>query len=515
MVNGGTMTLVLKTKPYKHQIEALRRTAGKEYFGLLMQQGTGKTWVTLARALHEWNQGRIDSLVVVAPKGVYLNWRKEILVHMPDGVCDIVNWSSYKTADVIRGLKGHLEPLPQDFKQTPFSRFARKLRVLLINVEALSTKKVQTKRLRDKDKLTAYEYLQEYLLVNRSLMVVDESTTIKDRNSRRTKQLIELRSNAPYRMVLSGMPVPKAPTDIYTQCLFLKRGAIPYLSFKAFEQEFVLKKTVRFGNRSFPQVVGYQNLDMLQEHIAPFTYRVTKKQCLDLPDKIYQVRDIELTDEQRKAYNELAKTFRTEAENGLVTTEIHAMTRVMRLHQIVAGHLVADEEDGKRIITDLKSNRIDDMMEVLEQHEGQAIVWAIYRHDFAKIKERLLKEGLRLGEYHGAISDQDRESADTLFQAGKLDVMLANPAVAARGRTWTKGSLAIYYTNAYNFEYREQSEDRNHRIGTEESPLYVDLLARGTVDERIVLNLKEKKRTGGRLMGDDPSEFIDWFKDVT
>ena len=198
-----------------------------------------------------------------------------------------------------------------------------------------------------------------------------------------------------------------------------------------------------------------------------------------------------------------------------MTTEIHAMTRVMRLHQIVAGHLVADDDNGTREITDLKSNRVDDMMEVLEQHEGQAIIWAIYRHDFAKIKERLLKEGLKVGEYWGAINDKDREAADTAFQAGRLDVMLANPAVAARGRTWTRGSLAIYYTNAYNFEYREQSEDRNHRIGTEESPLYVDLLARGTVDERIVLNLKEKKRTGGRLMGDDPHEYVDWFKDVT
>lgn len=509
------MPLVLKTKPYKHQIEALRRCANKEYFGLLMQQGTGKTWVTLARALHEWQQGRIDSLVVIAPKGVYLNWRKEVLVHMPDGVCDIVNWSSYKTADVIRGLRRHLEPPFHSAPMPGRKDGCTKLRVLLMNVEALSTKKVMTKRLRDKDKLTAYEYLQEYLLVNRSLMVVDESTTIKDRSSRRTKQLIELRGNAPYRMVLSGMPVPKAPTDIYTQCLFLKRGAIPYLSYKAFEQEFVIKQTVRFGTRSFPQVVGYQKLDLLQELIQPFTYRVTKKQCLDLPDKIYQVRDVELTDEQRKAYNELAKTFRTETENGLVTTEIHAMTRVMRLHQIVAGHIVSDEENGKREITDLKSNRVDDMMEVLEQHDGQSIIWAIYRHDFMRIKERLVKDGLKVGEYWGAIGDADREAADTAFQAGKLDVMLANPAVAARGRTWTKGSLTIYYTNAYNFEWREQSEDRNHRIGTEESPLYVDLLARGTVDERIVLNLKEKKRTGGRLMGDDPSEYQQWFKDVT
>lgn len=499
----------LKTKPYKHQVEALKRCVGKEYFALLMQQGTGKTWVTIARALYEWERGRIDSLVVLAPKGVYLNWLGELELHLPEDVhenMEICWWSSYRTKAVIDGLTRQLEPVEQDGELKP-------LRVMLMNIEALSTKKSGSKRLKDKDKLTAYEYLEDYLQANKCLLVVDESTTIKDKGSTRTKQLMQLRNFAAYRMILSGMPVPKAPTDLFSQCLFLKRGCIPYTSMVTFEAEFSIKERKTFGPRSFMQTVGYKNLDYLQDLLKPFTFRVTKKECLDLPDKIYQVQYIELTDEQKKLYNQLAKTFRAETEDGQVTTTLHAMTRVMRLHQIVCGHIPSDDPD--RVISDIKSNRFEALLETLARHDGQAIVWASYRRDFEKLATGLRAAGLRVSEYWGGVDQDEREAGEKLFKAGKTDVMLANPGVGGRGRTWTMASLAVYYSNVYNYEFREQSEDRNHRIGTHESPLYVDFIVKGTVDEDIVMNLRDKKRNGGRLMGDNPNEFMNWFKEIS
>ena len=488
----------MATTGYAHQLTALERSVGRNQFGMFMEQGTGKCWVTLAEFCREYG-GKVSSLVVVAPKGVYLNWKDEIELHLEGGVegVDLVIWSSYR-------LKADNAVLARHLTTT-----AVVPRVLLINVETLSVKKKNVKKnigVPDVAKMSAVEYLELYLEANQSLLVVDESTTIKYHKSARTKNVVQISPLARMRRILSGFPVPKSPVDLWGQCLFLGRGLLPYGSFRAFEAAHVIKETVTFGPRAFKKVVGFKNIDVLTKITDEFTYRVLKSECLDLPLKVYESRSVELTPEQVQMYNTLAAKFQAEVASGEIVTAIDAMTRSTRLHQIVCGHTVVDNDEGEPgDIIDLPSNRYGALKEWIDSNDSAGIIWANLKEDYGDDS---------VVEYWGATSKEDREIARKKFQAGEVRFFVGNPHVAGMGLTLTKAEWAVYYSNSHNLEHRVQSEDRCHRIGLKHSVTYVDLIARGTVDERILAGLRLKKEVGGTVLGDNPKEWNTWFAPV-
>ena len=214
------------------------------------------------------------------------------------------------------------------------------------------------------------------LRCHRTLMAIDESTTIKNPDAKRTKHICSLGEFAKYRRILTGSPVTKSPLDLYKQCEFLDEGLLDFTSYYAFRTRYAKMTTMRLPTHSVQVVTGYQNLGELSEKIGMFSDRVLKEDCLDLPEYTYQKRIIQLSPEQQKLYDQMSKVALAQMEGKLMTTST-ALVQLMRLQQITCGHFKADDGTLKII----KNERVNALMGILEEVEGKAIIWAHWRHD--------------------------------------------------------------------------------------------------------------------------------------
>ena len=205
---------------------------------------------------------------------------------------------------------------------------------------------------------------------------------------------------------MTGSPVTKNPLDLYAQCQFLDIHHLGHDSYYSFRNRYALMKSANISGRSINLVVGYQNLSELSDKLKPFSYRVLKEDCLDLPDKIFIKRHVSLTPDQKKIYEQMKKAAMAML-NGKMTTTMTVLTQLMRLHQITCGHFIAD--DGSTQAVD--SNRLNELMNILEETEGKAIIWANYQLSVGEIIQRIIKE---YGEdsyvhYYGLTPQEDRQ----------------------------------------------------------------------------------------------------------
>jgi SNF2 family DNA or RNA helicase len=278
-------------------------------------------------------------------------------------------------------------------------------------------------------------------------------------------------------------------------------------SFFAFQARYAIIVERKMATHTFKQVVGYRKLDELQKKIADSSFRVTKEECLDLPPKVYTRRDVELTAEQIMAYNQMKAVALAEIEGGLMSTN-NALTQLMRLHQIVCGHAKLD--DGT--VIDLPSNRMDELLSVVEETSGKIIIWANYRKDIEAIKLALQKAyGMNtVATYFGDTEAAERQEIVEAFQDmdSPLRFFVGNPKTGGYGLTLTAAHTMIYYSNSFDLEVRLQSEDRAHRIGQTKSVTYIDLISVGTVDEHIVKSLRNKINIAGEVLGEKLKEWI-------
>jgi SNF2 family DNA or RNA helicase len=381
----------------------------------------------------------------------------------------------------------------QQDKLDQLFKTGHELHILVMNVEAFST---------DKGRLFAAKFLRSH----KSLMAIDESTTIKNPKAKRTKNILSLSPICKYRRVMTGSPVTKNPLDLYTQCQFLDIHHLGHESYYSFRNRYALMKSANISGRSINLVVGYQNLGELSDKLKPFSYRVLKEDCLDLPDKIYMKREIQLTDEQKKLY----KQMRQEALatlNGKTVTTMTALTQLMRLHQITCGHFSAD--DGT--IQEVKNNRLSELLDVLEEVEGKAIIWAHYQHDVMNIY-KLLEDKYGPGSvvhYYGKTLPEQRDYAIKNFKNNdKVRFFVGTPQTGGYGITLVQANTVIYYSNGYDLEKRMQSEDRAHRIGQKSTVTYVDIIAQETVDTKIVKALRKKINIASKVMGEELRNWI-------
>ena len=477
------MNYKFKTKPYAHQLKALEMSWNKEVFAYFMEMGTGKSKVLLDNVAMLFDKGKINSVLIVAPKGVYKNWSdSEIPEHLVEHIDrNVVLWKSLITKEQKSKLDSLFE---QDFT---------KLQIFIMNVEALSTKK-------------GLDFARQFLNVKRALFAIDESTTIKNPGAKRTKNILGLSKMGKYRRILTGSPVTKSPLDLYTQCLFLDPWLLGHQSYYSFRTRYALMRAANFNGRSVNLVVGYQRLDELAENLKPFSYRVLKDECLDLPPKTYMKRIIQLTPEQKKVYEEMKKTALATL-NGKTVTTMNVITQLMRLQQITCGHFKAD--DGS--MQEIKNNRITELMDLLEEVEGKAIIWAHWRHDIATIVREIEKEYPgSVMTYYGDTTTDDRQKAIKEIQnpESKVRFLVGTPQTAGYGITLTGASTMIYYSNGYDLEKRQQSEARMDRIGQEEPMTYIDILAEDTIDEKIVKSLRKKVNIATEIMGEELKAWI-------
>ncbi len=351
------------------------------------------------------------------------------------------------------------------------------------------------------------DFAEKFLSSHKAIMGIDESTTIKNPAAKRTKNIVSLRPLTKYRRILTGSPVTKSPLDLFSQCYFLDPFLLDQSSYYVFRTRYAICRKINVSGRSVEIVVGYRNLSELSDKLKNFSYRVLKDDCLDLPKKTFVKRTVDLTDEQKKLYKQM-KQEAIAFLNGKMVTSATVITQLMRLHQITCGHFTAN--DGT--VQDIKSNRVNQLMDVLEEMEGKAVIWAHYRYDIRKIVEAISK---KYGEnavvtYYGDTSTDDRQKAIKKIQDPKSAVrfIVGTPQTGGYGITLTGASTMIYYSNGYDLEKRMQSEARIDRIGQEKPMTYIDFIAEDTIDTKIVTSLRNKVNIASEIMGEELKAWI-------
>ena len=472
-----------KTKPFAHQLKALEMSWDKKVFAYFMEMGTGKSKVLIDNMSILYDKGLINGALIIAPKGVYKNWfDSEIPTHLPSHIeKTMVLWES-------SAGKSKEKELNTLFKSS------YDLHILVMNVEALSTKKGK-------------QFAEKFLNCHKTLMAIDESTTIKNPGAARTKNIIALGKNVLYKRILTGSPVTKSPLDLYTQCWFLDPWLLDQQSYYSFRTRYALMRKIMVNGRQIEIVVGYRNLGELSEKLKPFSHRVLKDDCLDLPSKTYMKRTIQLTEEQKKVYKQM-KEIALATLNGKLTTTHNVITQLMRLHQITCGHFKSDDGQTQKIA----NNRLDELMDVLSEMEGKAVIWAHYRYDIEVIVEAIKKEygDNSVVTYYGDTTTEERQKAIKLIQDAdsKVRFIVGTPQTGGYGITLTGASTMIYYSNGYDLEKRQQSEARIDRIGQEKPMTYIDIIAEGTVDEKIVKALRTKVNIATEVLGEELKDWI-------
>ena len=476
------MNYKFKTKPYAHQLTALEKSWNQITFAYFMEMGTGKTKVLIDNAAMLYDKGKIDGVLIVAPKGVVKTWyEQELPIHLPNHIKNMtILWQSNIT-------KGQREKLNSLFKSD------HDLHILIMNVEAFSTEKGR-------------DFATKFLNSHRTLMVIDESTTIKNPTAKRTKNIIALSEISRYRRIMTGSPVTKNPLDLYSQCEFLSPYLLDFTSYYAFRNRYAEMKTLHLRGRSIQIVDEFKNLGELSNQLKGFSYRVLKEDCLDLPEKNWTKRQITLTHDQRKIYEQMKETALAHL-NGKVASTMIVLTQLMRLHQITCGHFTAD--DGT--IQDIPNNRFKELLDVLSEMEGKAIIWAHYQHDVKNIIREVVKiygEG-SIVDFFGLTPQDERQDNIRKFQDDpKCRFFVGTPATGGYGITLTAANTVIYYSNGYDLEKRLQSEDRAHRIGQKKAVTYVDIIAEDTVDEKIVTALRDKINIASQVLGEELKDWI-------
>lgn len=473
----GSELYAFKTEPYAHQREALVHLRAWEApeFAWLMDMGTGKSKVAADNVGILHHVGRLDGWLIVAPKTVCRNWsEREIPSHLPDRIARrMVEWRPGGGKAWQRQFDGLLD-------------FAG-LAILVMNVEALSTK-------------AGCEAAAEFLGRRRALFLIDESTTIKNPRAKRTKAAFMLAQYAHFRRICTGQPITRDPLDVWAQFEFLRHGILGDSSFWSFRSRYAhVRERHVGGGRVVQEVVGFHDLEALSRAVAQCSYRVTKEECLDLPPKIYQIREVELTDEQRAAYSEMEEEYVATVEAGQCTAQI-ALTKLMRLQQIACGWMPLD--DGT--VVELPSNRVDALLEVADEAEGKVVIWCTYRMDVERARRALAGRfgPIAVATLTGETEQGDRQSAIDRFQdpADSLRFLIGTPKTGGVGITLTAAATVVYYSNGWDLEVREQSEARAHRIGQSRSVTYVDLVVRDSIDETVLEALMEKRMLASAVM---------------
>jgi len=475
----------LATDPYAHQWETLIETWEKPEWAFFLEMGTGKTKILLDTAVLLARHRDLDGLLVIAPKGTYANWvRQEIPRHWPsDSPRSVLLWEGDGTKRKQESLEQFLQP-------------SSDTRIFVVNTEALSTKK-------------GVKFCELFLRSCRSpMMAVDESTAIKNPSAARTKAAIKLGRQAEWTRIMTGSPVTKSPLDLYAQTEFLRSKMLGSSSFYTFRNKYAVMVRRSMGGRSFNEIKGYRNMDKLNSLLDGFSTRILKEDCLDLPDKVYTTREVELTVEQKRHYDAL-KTFALTILEGDTLTAPAIITQMLRLHQVVCGHLPIPDTDRVEAIP---NNRVSTLLDVIEETQGKVIIWANYRHDIKAVSEALAKaHGPRsVATYFGDTSVADRQDAVERFQDpdDELRFFVGQGRTGGYGLTLTAASTVVYYSNSYDLEVRLQSEDRAHRIGQKKSVTYVDLVSPKTVDAKIIEALRSKIDIASEVLGDGVREWL-------
>lgn len=459
----------VKANLYKHQIRganmALRafgaldaKTPGGG-FGELFEMGCGKTLTTIAVAGALYNLGKIDRVLVVAPTSVCSVWPH-----------DLNQFATFPwEARVLLGDKKKRLKALNELEYWPF----KALRIAVINYESTHRDGI-------------FEALAAY---KPDLIVCDESQRIKNPSAAQSKALHKLGDAAPFRMILSGTPVQNNAVDLYSQYRFLD-PAVYGANFYAFKNRYCI-----MGGYGQHQIVGYRNMDELVEKEHSVAYRVTKEECLDLPQQTFINRYVQFTDAEQAIYEQLRKSSFLELETGENVTATTILTMYLRLMQLTGGFLTADESTRPKQVNTAKLDALADIVDDYVVDAGKKLViFARFRAEIAAIENLLRLRKIQYGSIYGDVPMEERGKIVEDFQTNPdTKVFVAQIQTAGLGITLHAASTAVFYSYDYNYANYAQALARIHRIGQRLPVTYIHLVVDGSIDEKILAALENKE----------------------
>lgn len=472
-------------EPLSHQLEeynAHKKTASRM---VLWEQGTGKSKLCIDIAQHLYRESLIDCVVVLAPPGVDRVWyRDQLDEHLIPEV----------SAGTLRLLL--------ETKTVSTKKFNR-----MLGQYIESTDKLLWACVAYPSSITAKmsKVLREILLCRKTFLIMDESHYLKNQDALVTRNTSILCSMAEYKRVLTGTPTDGNPFDMYSQVelcqpgYWEEKGIHSFAQFKhTFAEIFIPIDPFTKRPRRYEKIKSFKNLPKLWGIVEPLVTRVRKKDVLDLPDKLYSKRYIALSTEQQAVYTELKEEYYTMVD-GQDCSIRNVMSWLVKAMRVTCNHISTDVGDTVHI--GKVNPKLEALKDIIAEGEGKFLVWTMFTEDIRIIQNEFGQE--MVAQYYGELSPQERQQEMDRFKNDtECRVMVLQTRAGAEGLTLTEATTSVYYSNSPRLILRQQSEDRNHRIGQKNPVLYIDLVAHGTVEELVVGLLKKKQDVSNILTGD-------------
>lgn len=438
------------TQPLLHQRKALALCLKNRTFGLFMEMGTGKTKIMLDLMKYYAETLEVNPALVVCPVSVMDNWAAEAIKHQPTLKCMVLGGTRDERISLLQaGMR-------QGFH------------IFVVNYESAW---------RLEDELLKYKW---------GMVVLDESTKIKHRSSQQAKGIMRIAKAVRRRYIMSGTPMPNSPLELFNQIKFLDETVFGS-NFYVFRDRYAV-----MGGYQGYQVIGWKNLEELATKLGGVSYRVLKKECLDLPDKVYKEYKLPMSDAFRKIYEQFAEEMVAEIGGQTIMATV-VLAKLTKLRQLTSGFVY---DDQKAVITMEDQQKLKQLEEILREVTGshKVVIWTTFRHEVTMI-EKLLKE-LKLNnvKIDGSIPQNQRQDAINRFQTDdNTKVFVGQQHAGGLGITLTAADYCIFYSNDYSPEIRLQCEDRLHRIGQKNPVTYVDIIMKATIDVSIKRMLLKKQ----------------------
>jgi len=422
--------------------------------------GTGKTITSVAIVGTLWQQCRIKRLLIVAPLSILGVWADEFQKFADYGYnLVILEGSTARKVDTIRHMNGST------------------LQVLVVNYES------------------AWRLEAELAKWKPDMIVCDEGHKIKTHNIAASKALHRLGAKAKYRLLLTGTVITNKPVDVFSQYKF----ADP----RVYGQSFYL-----FRNRYF-DLTGYGNYTPIMkksmeheftERLHSIAFRATKAECLDLPETTDVVQRVDLEPAARRTYQQLVRDSYAEmAEGSVAVTNI--LTKLLRLSQLTGGFLGGIDSPEVILVSNAKLDALSDLIDSAEQDGKKLVIIARFVPEIHAIGKLLEKKGIRYAQISGEIKDRDAQVY--AFQHDhNVSAFVGQISTAGLGFTLTASSTMVFYSLDYSMSNYEQTKARIHRVSQCHPCTYIHLIAKDTVDEKVLQTLKEKANLAKMLVDD-------------
>jgi len=441
----------LRIKPYIHQREGVDFFASRQYGAITDEMGLGKTKTFIDFVLYrKWKK-----ILIVCPLSVIGSWEREVSSNIDMPVIKLVGDKKKRTDALLKAEDGFY----------------------IINYEGVKS--------------------MSKLLINEKFdaIMCDESTKIKNIRADRSKAAYSVADTIPNRFIATGTPISNNLVDWLGQSRLLNRCLLGTY-FTLFRERYC-----KMGGYMDMKIIGYKNVQELKDLISLVSLRRTKKECLDLPEKIFEVRDVPMEPEQSAVYKELRDDLMSEV-GGEVFSVSNALAKLTKLQEVSGGYIertdILSDDDGlktgeNRVVRDLPCSKLNELLEISEEIDGQFIVWCRFTREIQKIYKMFMDNGILSEMFYGKTSMDERDRIVKDFQSGKFRVFIGQIDTGGLGITLTAASTVIFYSNTFELDKRLQAEDRAHRIGQKNNVVYIDLVSRGTVDAGILRALRNKK----------------------